>query len=93
MGMIWSMVPCPGQMKGIRLMKKDLDTPFYTMLTAHDGHLSLGELRVNTDAALTATIVERSYKAPGVRYEEVRHGRLRGKLYLPPGEGLFVGVV
>ncbi|XP_052770009.1 acyl-coenzyme A amino acid N-acyltransferase 1-like isoform X2 [Mya arenaria] len=93
MGIFWSMVACPGQLEGIRMMKKNMDTPFRTSVSVHDGHLNLGEVRVNSDGALGSTLIDRYYKAPGVRVEEVTDGRLRGKLYLPPGPGPHSGVI
>lgn len=37
--------------------------------------------------------LERKLMAPGVRRRPVRVGRVRGALYLPPGDGPFPGVI
>ena len=86
MGLFWSMIPCPGQMEGIRLMKKDLDTPFTTQIIVYDGHLSLEDIREKTPPELCTTTIERWYKSPGVTNYEVTDGNVRGRLYLPPGK-------
>ncbi|XP_060551670.1 acyl-coenzyme A amino acid N-acyltransferase 1-like isoform X2 [Ruditapes philippinarum] len=93
MGLFWSLVPCPGQLDGIRLMKKNLDTPFTTQITVYDGHFSLEDIREKTPAELCKTTIERWYKSPGVTNYEVTDGNVRGKLYLPPGDGPFPAVI
>ncbi|XP_052269224.1 acyl-coenzyme A amino acid N-acyltransferase 1-like isoform X2 [Dreissena polymorpha] len=93
MGLFWSMVPCPGQMDGIRLMKKNIETPFKTVLSVHEGYQSLDQLRESAGEILCSTEIERFYKAQAVKKVEVTDGRLRGMLYLPPGPGPYPGVI
>ena len=90
MGLFWSMVPCPGQMDGIRLMKKNIETPFKTVLSVHEGYQSLDQLRESAGEILCSTEIERFYKAQAVKKVEVTDGRLRGMLYLPPGKQLYL---
>ena len=37
--------------------------------------------------------MERHILAPGVRRIHVKEGRVRGVLYLPPGDGPFPGII
>lgn len=86
MGLFWSMVPCPGQKEGIRLMKKNIDTPFQTLILVFDGHFSMDEVREKTTEELCTSVIERWYKSADVTSYEVTDGNVRGKLYLPPGK-------
>eukprot|EP00058_Branchiostoma_floridae_P000246 XP_002585734.1 hypothetical protein BRAFLDRAFT_72249 [Branchiostoma floridae] len=91
MGLFWSMQPSPGQKPGLRLRKKDVSTPFLVDLSVHDGHLDMMEEQ--NPAALVTTRLERWYLGKGVKRIPLREGRLRGALFLPPGEGPFPGVI
>ncbi|XP_078595622.1 acyl-coenzyme A amino acid N-acyltransferase 1-like [Branchiostoma floridae x Branchiostoma japonicum] len=91
MGLFWSMQPSPGQKPGLRLRKKDVATPFLVGLSVHDGHLDVMEEQ--NPAALVTTRLERWYLGKGVKRIPLREGRLRGALFLPPGEGPFPGVI
>ena len=89
MGIFWSMVPAQGQKEGVRLMKKDVSTPMSTNISVYDGHLTTDVIHNTRPAPIGTTVIQRWYKAPGVRTEVVRAGRLRGVLYLPPGKLWF----
>ncbi|KAL4218032.1 hypothetical protein ACF0H5_022770 [Mactra antiquata] len=95
MGLFWSMVPCPGQMEGIRLAKKNIDTPFITAINVYNNHYTLNEMRDKTsnDIHICSTVIERWYKSPDVTCHEVHDGNIRGKLYMPAGKGPFPGVI
>lgn len=54
-----------------------------------DGHQPLGAKA----EAIVKVELERHLMAPGVRRLPVREGRVRGTLYLPPGDGPFPGVI
>ena len=90
MGLLWSMQLSPGQRKGLRLSKKDVTKPYFVQLQLFDGHVqdvtNLEDLQ-----SLTSVTFEKWYMADGVRRIPVRDGRLRGTLFLPPGEGPFPG--
>ncbi|KAI8511622.1 myristoyl-CoA hydrolase [Branchiostoma belcheri] len=93
MGLFWSLQPSPGQKPGLRLRKKDVSTPFLVDLSLHDGHVDVTGEEENLPDCLGATTVERWYLGEGVERAPVREGRVRGTLFLPPGEGPFAGVI
>ncbi|XP_078595701.1 LOW QUALITY PROTEIN: acyl-coenzyme A thioesterase 5-like [Branchiostoma floridae x Branchiostoma japonicum] len=91
MGLFWSMQPSPGQRPGLRLQKKDVSTPFLVDVRVHEGHVDvMGEENLPW---LATTTVERWYMGGGVKRVPVREGRVRGTLFLPPGDGPFAGVI
>ena len=85
MGIFWSMVQAPGQKDGLRLMKKDMDTPMIANISLYNSHVSADAIHKTHLNPMCTTTIERWYKAPGVKTEVIRDGRLRGVLYLPPG--------
>ena len=93
MGLMWSMEPSPGQRDGLRLSKKDVTKPYLVELQLYGGHVkdfhsSVGEgLQPITEATF-----EKWYMTNNVQRIPVREGRLRGALFLPPGEGPFPGM-
>ncbi|XP_078603919.1 acyl-coenzyme A amino acid N-acyltransferase 1-like [Branchiostoma floridae x Branchiostoma japonicum] len=91
MGLFWSMQPSPGQKPGLRLRKKDVSTPFLVDLSVHNGHLNVMEEQ--NRSALVTSRLERWYLGKGVERIPLKEGRLRGALFLPPGEGPFPGVI
>lgn len=96
MGLFWGMKPAPGQMRGLRLIKRDIEKPFIVNLYVVSGHqpiISQDDVSTNDDKILATINVERFYMAPDVTCFNVRAGNIRGKLFLPPGDGPFPGVV
>ena len=89
MGLLWSMKPSPGQRKGIRLMKSDVTKPYKVVLDCFDGHTDPQESR--SLQPLSSNTFEKGYMANGVKRIPVREGRIRGTLFLPPGDGPFSG--
>lgn len=85
MGIFWSMVQAPGQREGLRLMKKDLNTPMTTNIAVYNDHMSADSIREDSPDPICLASVDRLYKAPGVRRQTVTDGKIRGVLYLPPG--------
>ncbi len=87
MGLIWSMIPEPGQRPGRRIIKKDVTTPLTTEITVLNGFLEGQEVlaKVQTDR-LACTLSERFYMASGVERIEVTEGRLKGTLFIPEGK-------
>ncbi|XP_037359581.1 acyl-coenzyme A thioesterase 1-like [Talpa occidentalis] len=83
MGLLWALKP----EKPLRLVKRDVETPFAVELEVLDGH------DPGTERLLSRTVHERHFLAPGVRREPVRAGRVRGTLFLPPEPGPFPGIV
>ncbi|XP_070758797.1 bile acid-CoA:amino acid N-acyltransferase-like [Enoplosus armatus] len=86
MGLLWGLQPAPGAREGLRLRKKNVETPYVVLMSLLEGHVSPSE-RQNTELAAVTT--ERWYVAPGVRREEIRQNGLVGTLFLPPGPGPF----
>ena len=90
------MIQAPGQKKGLRLAKKDVTKPYVIQLNCFNGHLSPEEGFVNslkrTDLQpIVSSSLEKTYIADGVQKIPVREGRVRGTLFLPPGNGPFPG--
>ena len=88
MGLLWSMKPAPGQRKGIRLMKSDVTKPYNIVVSCFDGHVTPIESLLQP---LSSGTFQKWYKADGVKRISVREGRIRGTLFIPPGDGPFPG--
>ena len=88
MGLLWSMKPAPGQRKGVRMMKSDVTKPYNIFLNCFDGHLTLHESSLQP---LSSGTFQKWYMADGVKRIPVREGRIRGTLFIPPGDGPFPG--
>ncbi|KAM9758966.1 acyl-coenzyme A amino acid N-acyltransferase 1-like isoform 2-T2 [Menidia menidia] len=86
MGLFWGMQPAPGAREGLRLRKKNVETPSMVNISLLGGHISLNEGPLPELAAVTT---ERWYMAPGVRRTEIRQNGVVGTLFLPPGPGPF----
>ncbi|XP_031178736.1 bile acid-CoA:amino acid N-acyltransferase-like [Sander lucioperca] len=86
MGLFWGLQPAPGAREGLRLRKKNVETPYVMLLSLLEGHVSPSK-RQSTE--LAAVITERWYMAPGVRRTEIRQDGVVGTLFLPPGPGPF----
>ncbi|KAF1391480.1 hypothetical protein PFLUV_G00042570 [Perca fluviatilis] len=86
MGLFWGLQPAPCAREGLRLRKKNVETPYVMLLSLLEGHVSPSE-RQSTE--LAAVITERWYMAPGVRRTEIRQDGVVGTLFLPPGPGPF----
>ncbi|XP_014674561.1 PREDICTED: acyl-coenzyme A amino acid N-acyltransferase 1-like [Priapulus caudatus] len=92
MGLFCSMLPVPGQKKGLRLIKKDVTTAMTFDIGVYDGVHHVTGTR-HTTPLMSCGSVERSYLAEGVTVQEVEQGNIRGKLFLPKGAGPFPGVI
>ena len=88
MGLIWSMKQAPGQREGIRLLKRDVTVPYDIIVNCFDGHVIPRETSLQP---LSSGTFQKSYMADGVKRVPVREGRIRGMLFLPPGDGPFPG--
>ncbi|MBN3297653.1 BAAT acyltransferase, partial [Amia calva] len=99
MGLFWSLQP-RGQ-RGLRLRKKNADTPFTVEISVINGHVGSSDSpegchvgqELQEGAVLAAVNVERWYMAPGVRRVEVREQGVVGTLFLPAGPGPFPAVL
>lgn len=94
MGLLSSLSPALEKQKFTRFFKRDVENPNIVTMSVFRGHLSneklVGEDR--SEPLSTATHL-RHYLAPGVQRIPVRYGKVRGCLFLPPGDGPFPGVV
>ena len=86
MGLIWSMVQDPGQRKGRRIIKQDVTTPQKVEISALDGFVNEEKVLDPKAKPIALAVSDRLYMAPGVRRTEVRHGRLKGTLFMPEGK-------
>ncbi|XP_070708638.1 bile acid-CoA:amino acid N-acyltransferase-like [Pempheris klunzingeri] len=86
MGLFWGLQPAPGGREGLRLRKKNVETPYVVRLSLRDGHVSPSEAQ---SAELAAVTAERWYMAPGTQRIDIRQNGVVGTLFLPPGPGPF----
>ncbi|KAK7477483.1 hypothetical protein BaRGS_00031307 [Batillaria attramentaria] len=95
MGLFSSMQPSPAGPRNIRMVLKNVDNPCLYTLSVYSGHLTLSDLHTShmTHPPLSVTTIPRLAKALDVRRVPVREGRVRGTLFLPPGEGPHQGVI
>lgn len=61
-------------------------------LAIHEGHLTLEE-QLTLGKGVASVDIQRHVHGPGVQRVPVRHGRLRGTLFMPPGPGPFPGII
>ncbi|XP_069088984.1 acyl-coenzyme A amino acid N-acyltransferase 2-like [Pleurodeles waltl] len=88
MGLLWALQ----SMKPFhRLIKRDIvGSPLQITLDVYD---SLQFEPAPASQPVASKVFEKWFVAPGVQRIQIREGRLRGALYLPPGEGPFPGVI
>ncbi|XP_069482140.1 acyl-coenzyme A amino acid N-acyltransferase 1-like [Ambystoma mexicanum] len=88
MGLFWALTPeTPFHM----LVKRDvIGSPFKVKLDVFESEEMVSD--PDKDPVVSQT-VERWYAAPGVQRMQIREGRVRGVLFLPPGDGQFPGVI
>ncbi|KAG8456829.1 hypothetical protein GDO86_002567 [Hymenochirus boettgeri] len=88
MGLFWSLKPST---PFNRLIKRDvMGSPYRVHLELYTSIIITPD---DDNKPAATTILERWYVAPGVKKIQVRDGRVRGSLFLPPGDGPFPGVV
>ncbi|XP_069565953.1 bile acid-CoA:amino acid N-acyltransferase-like isoform X2 [Brachyistius frenatus] len=90
MGLFWGLQPASGGREGLRLRKRNMETPYTVHISLLQGHVSPSEEPITELAAVTT---ERWYMAPGVKRIEIRQNGLVGTLFLPPGPGPFPGML
>ncbi|XP_076740058.1 peroxisomal succinyl-coenzyme A thioesterase isoform X2 [Maylandia zebra] len=86
MGLFWALEPALRSREGLRLRKRNVETPYIVNISLLEGHTSPSE---GQSTELAAVTVERWYMAPGVRRIEIRQNKIVGTLFLPPGPGPF----
>ncbi|XP_078528033.1 acyl-coenzyme A amino acid N-acyltransferase 1-like isoform X1 [Lissotriton helveticus] len=88
MGLLWAL---SSEKPFHRLMKRDvIGSPFRITVEVFD---SVQFEPSPSITPLTSQTIERWYAAPGVQRIAIREGRVRGGLFLPPGDGPFPGVI
>uniref|UniRef100_A0A669CA81 Acyl-coenzyme A thioesterase 4 n=1 Tax=Oreochromis niloticus TaxID=8128 RepID=A0A669CA81_ORENI len=90
MGLLWSLRPIPGSKPGLRMRKKNIQTPMEVTISVYQGHQTEGFADL---VPLSGVVVERWYMAPGVRRIPVTEGGLTATLFLPSGPGPFPGLL
>lgn len=88
MGLFWSMKP---EKMLSRLAKRDVNIPYQVHIELSKPHFPIKGIVVSPP--MDSLTLERWYVAPGVTRIPVKEGRLRGALFLPPGEGPFPGII
>ncbi|XP_073440875.1 acyl-coenzyme A amino acid N-acyltransferase 1-like [Dendrobates tinctorius] len=87
MGLFWALYP---KIPLKKLNKRDVvGSPFLVHIVLYSSF----EFKVHEDIPAASKVIERWYAAPGVQRILIREGRIRGALFLPPGEGPFPGVI
>lgn len=81
MGLFWAMAP---EIPHSKLLKKNALSP--TLVDIEAMSAETGEL-------LASETIERGYMTEGMKRIPVQEGRIRGVLFIPPGEGPFPGIV
>ncbi|XP_077139178.1 acyl-coenzyme A amino acid N-acyltransferase 1-like [Ranitomeya variabilis] len=87
MGLFWALKP---KIPFIKLNKRDVvGSPFLVHIELYSSF----EFNVSEHFPAATKVIERWYTSPGVQRILIREGRIRGALFLPPGEGPFVGII
>jgi hypothetical protein len=93
MGLVWSLGPLPHHPQDVRLVVRDVTKPFHFHVAVFRGHIAPDDSTVAKEAVddrlLNTVVIERMVMAPGVRRVQIRHGRVQGTLFLPPGLCFF----
>lgn len=95
MGLLWSLQGITDVKKGSSITKKDVLKPLRYDIHVYNGHVKpnveLEEGMNGVMRPLVSRFFERLFCRPGVRRIVVRDGKIRGVLFLPPGDGPFPG--
>lgn len=88
-GLLTTLAPAPHEFQSHRLFRRNTSLPWKIQVSVLNAHQPPG-----TKAEVMAKVeMERLLMGPGVRRLPVREGRVRGALYLPPGDGPFPGII
>ncbi|XP_014637516.1 PREDICTED: bile acid-CoA:amino acid N-acyltransferase [Ceratotherium simum simum] len=88
MGLFWSM---KSERPFCRLVKRDvMNSPVWVTLDLYDSVCFQGSVTLQPRARQT---LQRWFSVPEVQRVQIREGRVRGALFLPPGEGPFPGII
>uniref|UniRef100_A0A8C4MZG1 Bile acid-CoA:amino acid N-acyltransferase n=1 Tax=Equus asinus asinus TaxID=83772 RepID=A0A8C4MZG1_EQUAS len=88
MGLFWAM---KSERPFGRLIKHDvMNSPFWVTLELYDSVCFQDSVTIEPRARQT---VQRWFSVPEVQRVQIREGRVRGALFLPPGAGPFPGII
>ncbi|XP_039470367.1 peroxisomal succinyl-coenzyme A thioesterase-like isoform X2 [Oreochromis aureus] len=90
MGLLWSLRPIPGSKPGLRMRKKNIQTPMEVTISVYQGHQTEGFADL---VPLSGVVVERWYMAPGVRGFQLQKVDSPQPFFLPLGPGPFPGLL
>ncbi|XP_077178831.1 acyl-coenzyme A thioesterase 1-like [Paroedura picta] len=90
MGLLWSLSPAAMEKPYRRLEPKQVNVPMKVDLSVHQGYSPPATL---PGRVLARASMERWFTLPGVRKIRLKEGVVRGSLFLPPGNGIFPGVI
>ncbi|XP_069019193.1 peroxisomal succinyl-coenzyme A thioesterase-like [Embiotoca jacksoni] len=90
MGLLWSLRPVPGSKPGLRMRKKNVQTPMEVTISVYQDHQAENFVDL---VPLAGVVVERWYMAPGVRRIPITEENLTATLFLPSGPGPFPGLL
>lgn len=98
MGLIWfleALIPGGGSMMQVSKFFLRNDREMLTDIFLHEGHVTPVEdaAQIPPEHALAKVKVERYTVHPDVTRIEVRQGQLRGTLYVPKGQGSYLGIL
>ena len=100
MGLFWSMLPVPGQRKGIRWVTRDVTKPMHFFVAVFDGHVMSNEKAANPSEAVAAlplplanATILRTYLSDDVERREINVRNIRGTLFLPKESRRFPGLL
>ena len=82
MGLFWSTQPQVGSRPAIRIRKKDVTQTHFFTLSVLGGHVDANSSHDHYVGVLAQTEVQRYYARRDVQRVPVRHGRVRGKLFV-----------
>ena len=98
MGLFWSMLPVPGQRKGVRFTTWDVTRSMEFKVSLFDGHVmsdgkasSPKEATAKLPMPLANATILRTYLSENVERHEISVGQMRGTLFVPKGNGRFPG--
>ena len=100
MGLFWSMLPVPGQRKGIRWVTRDVTKPMHFFVAVFDGHVMSNEKAANPSEAVAAlplplanATILRTYLSDDIERREISVRNIRGTLFLPKERRRFPGLL
>ncbi|KAJ8309355.1 hypothetical protein KUTeg_014229 [Tegillarca granosa] len=93
MGLFWSMKQEPGYKRYIRIIKLNILETLRVNLSVYEGIHDWETVCKNELEPVASTFIDRWYKSKDVKRIRVKSGRLRGRLFVPPGDGPFPGII